>query len=133
MFDERVSDPEGAGISGWLLGFRSLPDANGRLIDAATGVLMVLVDHRGFTEDAIALSLCPCAQPAPIAVLCLADEGVDIVPDVALPKPRPRAHARRRRSRVVRGKASEPASDGPPGPGPNHPLTNCNHTRPHAA
>ena len=120
MFDERVSDLEGtgAGVYNWLLGFRSLPDTNGRLIDAATGVLMVLVEHRGFT--AIALSLCPCAQPAPIAVLCLVDERVDIVPDVALPKPRPRGHARRRRSRTVtHGKSDDPDSDGP-GPSPNH-------------
>ena len=114
MFDERVSAPEDPGVYGWLLGFRSLPDANGRLIDAATGVLMVLVEHRGFTAIAITLSHCPCAQPAPITVLCLVDEGVDIVPDVPLPKPRPRAHARRRRSRAVtRGKSADPDGDGP--------------------
>jgi hypothetical protein len=106
--------PEGLGTYDWLLvGAR----ANEALIDSAVGVLLILVDHRGFVAETVAISHCPCSRIAPDPVACLGIHDVFIVDVPLMTPPRPRIRQRRRRSRPIRGKATE-SSDGPAGPSP---------------
>ena len=68
---------------------------------------------RGYCDWLIQYTHCPCNRAAPDPVACLGARGVDVAPDIPIPRSRPRAGRRRRSCRTALGKSADP-DDGPP-------------------